>query len=124
MMRNWGWWLVLAGLLSACAAGPQPGPGMVTAAPVAAAAVVIDVRDEAEWKAGHLEGAVLIPHDRIAERIGAVVPDKQTRIYLYCRTGRRTGIAFEALRKAGYGNLINLKTMENAAQTLGKPIVK
>lgn len=88
------------------------------------AAFVIDVRTEAEWKEGHLEGAILIPHDKIGDGIKAVVPDKSSKIYLYCRSGRRTGIAEEALKKAGYTDLVNLGTLENAAKELQKPIVK
>lgn len=88
------------------------------------AAVVVDVRTAAEWSEGHLEGAVLIPHDKIEEGIGAVAPGKSTKIYLYCRSGRRTGIAEETLKKAGYLNLVNLGTLENAAQVLRRPIIK
>jgi len=87
-------------------------------------AMVIDVRTEQEWRAGHLEGAILIPHDRIEQEIAAVAPDKKTRIYLYCRTGRRTGLAFDALKKAGYEDLVNLRTLENASKELNLPIVK
>lgn len=89
-----------------------------------AAPLVIDVRTEAEWNEGHLEGAVLIPYDRIEQGITAVAPDKNTKIYLYCRSGRRTGIAAETLKKAGYQHLINLGTVENAAKELQKPVVK
>jgi len=86
--------------------------------------VVIDVRTEAEWSAGHLEGAVLIPYERIGAEIQSVVTDKKEKIFLYCRTGRRTGIAYETLKKAGYENLINLETVENAANVLGRKITK
>lgn len=88
------------------------------------AAVIVDVRSEAEWNEGHLQGAVLIPYDTIEQGIAAVAPDKSTRIYLYCRSGRRTGIAEETLKKSGYGDLVNLGTMENAARELQRPIVK
>ncbi|MHB8772723.1 MAG: rhodanese-like domain-containing protein [Syntrophales bacterium] len=89
-----------------------------------AASLIIDVRTEVEWNNGHLEGAVLIPYDRIGEKIGTAVKDKNTRIYLYCRTGRRTKIAQEALEKLGYKNSVNLQTLENAAKTLKRKIVK
>jgi phage shock protein E len=90
----------------------------------AAAAVVIDVRTQAEWNEGHLEGAVLIPYDRIGSDITTVVADKKTTIFLYCRTGRRTGIAFDVLTKAGYEDLVNLGTVENASKTLNRAVVK
>jgi phage shock protein E len=103
-------------------------PGVLTtptfAAGDAAAPLIIDARTEAEWNEGHLEGAVLIPYDTIAQGITAVAPDKNTEIYLYCRTGHRSGIALETLKKAGYSNLTNLGSKENAAKELDKPIVK
>jgi phage shock protein E len=86
--------------------------------------VVIDVRTEAEWNAGHLEGAVLIPHDRITQGITAAVPDKKTPIYLYCRSGRRTGLALDALKKAGYENVISLDTLEKASRELQRQVVR
>lgn len=108
-------------LLLQIAFGASAGEQQRVAAPQT---VVIDVRTEAEWKAGHLEGAVLIPHDRIEQGITGVAPDKKTRIYLYCRTGRRTGLALEALKKAGYQDLVNLQTMEKASQELKRHVVK
>ena len=59
--------LVLAMVLSSSgAAGDQP--------------LIIDVRTEAEWNSGHLEGAVWIPYDVIGEKIGSVAKDKHERI--------------------------------------------
>jgi len=103
--------------------------GVLTAAASAAgngntAALIIDARTEAEWDEGHLESAVLIPYDRIAQGITTFAPDKNTEIYLYCRTGRRSGIALETLKNIGYSHLSNLGSLENAAKELGKPIVK
>jgi phage shock protein E len=86
--------------------------------------LVIDVRTEQEWKDGHLDGAVLIPYDRIEQGIVAVAPDKKKRMYLYCRTGRRTALAFDVLKKIGYEDVVNLGAMENASNVLNLPIVK
>ncbi len=86
--------------------------------------LIIDVRTEAEWKGGHIEGAILIPYEKIGEKIGAIAKDKSQRIYLYCRTGRRSKIAEESLNKLGYKNIINLKTLENAAEAMKLKIVK
>jgi phage shock protein E len=87
-------------------------------------AITIDTRTQAEWDEGHLEGAVLIPYDMIVQGIATIAPDKNTNINLYCRTGRRSGIALETLQNAGYINLKNLGSLENASTTLGQPIVK
>lgn len=103
--------------------------GVLTAPTFAAASedtapLIIDTRTKAEWDEGHLEGAVLIPYEMIAQDITTIAPDKNTEINLYCRTGRRSGIALETLKKAGYSHLKNLGSMGNAAKELHKPIVK
>jgi phage shock protein E len=86
--------------------------------------LIIDVRTEDEWKSGHLEGAVLIPYEQIGEKISTIAKDKSQRIYLYCQSGRRAKIAEEALDKLGYKDVINLKTLENAAEAMKLKIVK
>lgn len=89
----------------------------------AAMPLVIDVRTVQEWDKGHLEGAVLIPYDRIGEQIGSVVKDKSKTIYVYCRTGRRTKIAKETLEKLGYKDIVDLGSMEDAAKILKRKII-
>lgn len=69
--------------------------------------VWIDVRSEEEFKSGHLQGAVNIPHDQIVERIKSVSPDKNAPVNLYCRSGRRAEAALTELKKAGYTNVTN-----------------
>lgn len=69
--------------------------------------VLIDVRSADEFAAGALPGAEQIDYEQIASRISAIAPDKDTPIILYCRSGRRSGIAEETLRAMGYSNLIN-----------------
>ena len=86
--------------------------------------LVIDVRTEAEWNDGHLEGAILIPYDIIGEKIETVARDKATRIYVYCRTGRRSGIAKQTLETLGYKDVVNLGSMEEAAGKLKRKIRK
>ena len=83
-------------------------------------AVLLDVRQADEFNTGHIDGVVLVPHDTIAEKIGAVVPDKNTPVYVYCRSGRRSAIAVEAMRKLGYTNLTDLSGMDEAKKRLRK----
>jgi phage shock protein E len=90
----------------------------------AAKPLIIDVRTTREWNNGHLEGAVLIPYDQIGERIGDVAKDRSQRIYVYCRTGRRSQIAKETLEKLGYKDIVNLGSLEAAAKTMKRKIVK
>lgn len=86
--------------------------------------LLIDVRTEAEWNEGHLRGAIRIPHEKIGDEIGRIAPDRKTRINLYCRTGRRSGIALDTLRKLGYENATNDGGIGEAAEKLQIPVVK
>jgi phage shock protein E len=86
--------------------------------------LIIDVRTEAEWNNGHIEGAILIAYDLIGERIGTVAKDKSKRIYVYCRSGRRSQIAKESLKKLGYKDAVNLGSLEDAAKTMKRKILK
>jgi phage shock protein E len=90
----------------------------------AAKPLIIDARTVREWNNGHLDGAVLIPYDQVSEKIGTAVQDKSQRIYLYCRSGRRSQIAKKALEKLGYKDVINLGSLEDAAKTMKIKIVK
>ncbi len=69
--------------------------------------VLIDVRTADEFAVSALPGAEQIDFEQIASRISALAPDKDTLIVLYCRSGRRSGIAEDRLRALGYSNLIN-----------------
>ena len=71
-----------------------------------------------EFNAGHIAGAVNIPHTAIAEKISSVTNDKSTPLYLYCRSGRRVGIAMESLKNSGYKTMYNLGGMEEAEEKL------
>jgi len=68
---------------------------------------VIDVRTEQEYKKGYLKNAVNIPHGIIEEKIAALVPGREEPIIVYCRSGRRSGIAKKVLNEMGYTNVIN-----------------
>ena len=80
---------------------------------------VIDARTDAEWKTGHIKDAILIPYDQITERIVEVTTNKSASIVIYCRSGRRSRIARESLRKLGYQNVEDLGSLKDAKQKLG-----
>lgn len=67
--------------------------------------IIIDARTQEEFAAGHIEGAILIPEYEIAERAEGELPDKNALILVYCRSGRRSKIASEALVALGYTNV-------------------
>ena len=74
----------------------------------------IDVRTAEEYAAGHVSGAVNIPYEEITGRIAEVTTDKDALIYVYCRSGRRSGIAQDALGKAGFSNVVNIGGLDDA----------
>lgn len=86
--------------------------------------LIIDVRTEAEWREGHLDGALLIPYDTIGARIESVAPDKKAKVLLYCRSGRRSGIGLDTLKQLGYEDVTNLGSVTDAAEKLQLRIVK
>ena len=70
-------------------------------------AIIVDVRHDDEYKAGHIPGAVLLTMETITEETAAkVLPDKNQMILIYCRSGRRSKIAAQTLLELGYTNLI------------------
>lgn len=75
--------------------------------PVSAKEFWIDVRTADEFNAGHLQAAVHIPYEEIAARIHEVTQDKNDVVHLYCRSGRRSGVAMETLQAMGFKQAIN-----------------
>ncbi|ALS97355.1 rhodanese-like domain-containing protein [Lacimicrobium alkaliphilum] len=66
---------------------------------------ILDVRSSEEYAEGHVPGAVNIPHDSIQAKISSLPQDKDAPVVLYCRTGRRAGLAATELESMGYDNL-------------------
>ena len=73
---------------------------------------LVDVREPHEWEIAHLEGALLIPQDKLLSRMNEL--DSTDEIVLYCRTGVRSSRALNLLRDAGFGRLKNLQGGINA----------
>ena len=67
--------------------------------------IIIDARTEEEYNEGHIEGAILIPEYEIGERAEKELPKKDQLILVYCRSGRRSKIAAQALADSGYTNV-------------------
>jgi phage shock protein E len=82
--------------------------------------VVIDVRTADEFAAGHLDGALNIDHQVIAQRIGMAGVSKDDEIILYCRSGRRSALATETLKGLGFKHLKDYGSMEDAQKKLQK----
>lgn len=72
--------------------------------------IVLDVRMQQEYDAGHIANAVLLPLPLIEAGDAAVakaLPDKDAEILVYCRSGRRSAIAANALIHMGYTNVLD-----------------
>ena len=67
--------------------------------------IILDVRTQDEYDQGHIPGAIVISHEEIAEKAAEVLTDKDQLILVYCRSGRRSKIAAEALVELGYTNI-------------------
>ena len=68
--------------------------------------MVLDVREQEEFDAGHIPGAVLLPVGTISEdTAAAVIPEKDAEVLVYCRSGNRSKTASQALADLGYSNV-------------------
>ena len=67
--------------------------------------IILDVRTQEEYDQGHIQGAIVISHEEIAEKAEDVLTDKDQLILVYCRSGRRSKLAAEALVELGYTNI-------------------
>jgi phage shock protein E len=74
-----------------------------------AAPLILDVRTPREFDAGHVPGAINIPHDTLAQRLDELNASKSDEIVVYCHSGRRAGIAEDVLATAGYSHVVDLE---------------
>lgn len=67
--------------------------------------ILLDVRTQEEFDQAHIEGAVLIPDNEIKNKAETELPDKDARILVYCRSGRRSEESAKQLISMGYTNI-------------------
>ena len=67
--------------------------------------IILDTRTQEEYDESHIPGAIVIPHDEITDRAEEELPDKDQLLLVYCRSGRRSKLAAEALVELGYTNI-------------------
>lgn len=84
--------------------------------------LLIDTREDNEWAAGHAAGAVHLSKGIIERDIETKVPEKGTKMVLYCGGGFRSALAADALRKMGYTDVISLDGGWRAWQESTMPI--
>ena len=86
--------------------------------------LLIDVREDNEWTAGHAAGAIHLGKGVIERDVETQIPDKQTSMVLYCGGGFRSALSADALQQMGYTNVISLDGGWRAYQQSGLPIEK
>ncbi|MFN3767766.1 MAG: rhodanese-like domain-containing protein [Ectopseudomonas guguanensis] len=100
--------ILLGGLLTLLGAQAEEADHAAALASLQRAdSLLIDVRSAQEFSAGALPGAIRIGHDEIAAQIASIAPDKDRPLVLYCRSGRRSGLAKQSLEELGYRQVIN-----------------
>ncbi|HCX62260.1 rhodanese-like domain-containing protein [Sedimentibacter sp.] len=67
--------------------------------------IILDVRTQEEYDSGHIENAVLLPVTEIADKAEEILPDKDAKILIYCRSGNRSATASKDLIRMGYTNV-------------------
>lgn len=87
-------------------------------------ALLLDVRSPAEYEAGHLRDAILLPVNAIAMHIERVAPDKGSPIVVYCQSGARSAAARQMLMQMGYENVFNGGGVRALADQMRRDIVR
>ena len=84
--------------------------------------VILDVREQSEYDAGHIPGVTLIPLNDVPNRLNDIPKDKP--VIVTCRSGNRSGQAADFLRQQGYTNVHNMTGGINAWQQAGYAVEK
>ena len=69
--------------------------------------ILLDVRTDEEFREGHISGAILIPDYEIAVRAESELPEKDAIVLVYCRSGRRSALAAQALADMDYSSIFD-----------------
>ena len=102
--------------------GPEVSPDTVASLLDADGIVVIDVREVDEFASGHISGATLIPLGELPSRVDEIPTDKP--VIMVCRSGNRSGQAYNFLTKQGFDNVHNMTGGMNAWQSAGLEVEK
>jgi hydroxyacylglutathione hydrolase len=84
------------------------------------AVTVLDVRERAEWEAGHIAGAVNVPLGHLTDRVAELERDRP--LVLHCQSGGRSSVAASVLRAHGFSNVVNLSDGFSGWQRRGLPV--
>ena len=115
-MGRWIPFVMALLLLTGCSAAAPEGPGYTQITMEEAAErigiecgfILLDVRTPEEFAAGHIPGAINIPNEEIGTDEIPRLPQKDQRIYVYCRSGNRSKQASEKLVALGYTDIVEI----------------
>jgi rhodanese-related sulfurtransferase len=88
------------------------------------APLLLDVRTSAEYREGHLAGALNVPVDEVAARHGVLGIPRDREVVVYCKSGRRAARARDTLVSLGYTNVKLLEGSADAWRAEGRPLVQ
>jgi rhodanese-related sulfurtransferase len=88
------------------------------------APLVLDVRTPAEFAAGHVPGALNIPHDVLGERVAEIAGRSADEVVVYCESGRRAAKAAELLAAAGFTHVRHLAGDMSGWRAAGQPTTR
>jgi phage shock protein E len=80
---------------------------------IRAGALLVDVRTPEEFAKGHLRGAINVPYDKVEDHRAEFGKDVDRAIVVYCRSGRRSGIALTTLENLGYTAVFNGRSYQS-----------
>jgi phage shock protein E len=86
--------------------------------------LILDVRTPEEFSAGHVPGAVNIPHTEVTQQLEKLAGRENRPIVVYCKSGRRAAIALDVLAKAGFTRLLHLEGDMDGWRAGGFPLEK
>ncbi len=86
--------------------------------------ILVDTREESEWAAGHVKGALHLSKGVIERDVETKVPDKSAKLVLYCGGGFRSALVADNLQRMGYANAISLDGGWRALKESGLPLEK
>jgi phage shock protein E len=124
-MRRLVWLGVIALFLQACAPSTvimkMTHQQAIDAMTQDASIVLVDVRTPQEYASGYVDGAINIPLDTIESSFKNIIPNKDTRLFIICRSGNRSAEAAQILKKLGYTNITDIGGVINWPQPLIQP---
>lgn len=86
--------------------------------------LLVDVREDSEWAAGHLPGAVHMGKGVIERDIEQAVPNTGNKLVLYCGGGFRSALVADNLQKMGYANVESMDGGWKGWLAAGLPVIK